>query len=80
MPVITIGIAAKSRCSAKLWQMLHNHAMPGIPVKTDINAPPSAPWCAARIEGGLAHYPGAAAWLGDFERCLAWAWIEGAGP
>lgn len=37
---------------------------------------PGEPWCAVRLEPGIALYPETAHWLGDFERCLAWAWLE----
>ena len=33
---------------------------------------PTAPWCAVAIEGT----DRALGWLGDFERCLAWAWVR----
>lgn len=38
--------------------------------------PPALPWCAVRIEIGMAVHPQPADWLGDLERCLAWGWIE----
>jgi hypothetical protein len=37
---------------------------------------PQTPWCAAKLMPGLSAYPAAAMWLGDMERCVAWAWIE----
>jgi hypothetical protein len=41
---------------------------------------PSLPWCAASLDlGALAmafHDPQQLLWFGDFERCVAWAWIE----
>lgn len=39
-------------------------------------SPPPYPWTAVMLEAGLALHPDAALWLGDFERCVAWAWIE----
>ena len=38
--------------------------------------PPPAPWCAVALGSGLGLHPQAAHWLGDFERCIAWAWID----
>ena len=37
---------------------------------------PEPPWCAVEIHPALALYPAAAEWLGDFERCVAWAWVD----
>lgn len=78
-PLVTIGFAAHSRCAPRLWEILHDPAsrMPQQPpIATRIGERPDAPWCAARIEIGLALHVEDAHWLGDFERCLAWAWIE----
>jgi len=74
VPVLVMGVAAEPRCSRKVWELLH---MPGAYYVTDPATPPSPPWCAARLE------PAASIlgrerlmMLGDFERCLAWAWLE----
>lgn len=40
-------------------------------------APPDAPVCLAWLLPGLATAPEAAHWLGDYERCVAWAWLRG---
>lgn len=69
VPMVTIGVAPSSLASAAIWL-----AWFGISPPTP--APPS-PWCAARLLPGLTIYPQAAGWLGDLERCIAWAWIEG---
>ena len=34
-----------------------------------------APWLAVITHPTLAAHLGATEWLGDFERCVAWAWI-----
>jgi len=70
----TVGIAAESRCAPSLWRLL-TEVGPAAATLPDLDRP-AQPWCAARLEAGLAIYPEAAHWLGDFERCLAWAWIE----
>jgi len=70
--LVMIGIATRSRCGAPLWRRLHAAAYT---LATDPDRCPAEPWCAARLEIGLALYPEAAHWLGDLERCLAWAWI-----
>jgi len=72
-PLVTIGIAAHSACGARLWRILHQHGE--TPVVTDPARCPPEPWVAVAIDAGLAHHPEAAHWLGDFERCLGWAWI-----
>ena len=71
LPLVTIGVAAHSRCGASIWRLLTE-----VPARIDAGPCPREPWCAARLETGLAVYPGAAHWLGDMERCLAWAWLD----
>lgn len=71
-PLATIGIATRSRCGSALWRRLHD----GRPeLATSADAVPPTPWCAARLEPALADDPDAAHWLGDLERCLAWAHV-----
>lgn len=74
-PLLTVGVCWHSRSSRKVWQRLHvNYEGPYL--ATDPKNPPPIPWCAARIEkaGFLLGLP---EWAGDFERCMAWALIEG---
>lgn len=73
--IATIGVAAQSRCGARLWRELHRWGQ--TPVVTDPAHCPAEPWVAVALEAGLAQHGEAAQWLGDFERCLAWAWVEG---
>lgn len=72
--ISTIGVAAHSRCGSRLWHELHRWGE--TPVVTDPERCPPEPWVAAALDRGIAHHLEAARWLGDFERCLAWAWIE----
>lgn len=72
----TIGIATHSRCGAVLWRELHRWGE--TPVVTDPERCPPEPWVAAALDEAAARHVDAMAWLGDFERCLAWAWYEGA--
>jgi hypothetical protein len=72
--VCTIGVAAHSRCGAKLWRELHRWGQ--APVVTDPDRCPPEPWVAAALDAGITRHPDALQWLGDFERCLAWAWME----
>lgn len=71
IPLVTFGVAAHSRCGASLWRLLTE-----VPVRVSSDPCPEEPWCAVRLEAGLAVYPAAAHWLGDMERCIAWAWMD----
>jgi hypothetical protein len=74
-PVVTFGIAADAASSPKLWRLLHEggagkHA-------TSPDRPPTTPWIGARMEIGAAlTAPDDLLWIADFERCLAWAFID----
>jgi hypothetical protein len=70
-PLVTLGVAVHSRDGAQLWRTLHTQAE--LPVETSPDNCPPEPWVAVLLHVGLALYPDAADWLGDFERCLAWA-------
>jgi len=71
-PIVTFGVAPRSRGAAKLWAMLHD----GRPTDTEAPQPPAAPWLAVRMEFGALDFPDALDWLADYERCIAWTWIE----
>lgn len=73
-PICTIGVAAHSRCGDKLWREMHRWGE--LPVVTDPERCPPEPWVAAALDAGALAHPDAAHWLGDFERCLGWAWID----
>lgn len=73
-PITTIGVAPQPDGSATLWNSLHQGLT--TPVATDPERCPAAPWVAAGLHAAAVKYPDAIGWLGDFERCLAWAWIE----
>ncbi len=70
MPLVTFGVAQRSRQGAPLWDMLIMAfgCKPGL-------QPPDTPYCAVVVHPGIAVYAGPVEWLGDFERCCAWAWI-----
>lgn len=72
-PVVTIGVAKKSR-HAHLWRLMTTgqhmpQPAPGI-------KPPETPWCAVSIWPSSVLCTDAFEWLGDFERCVAWAWCH----
>lgn len=72
-PLVTIGVAPRSRGAGRLWAMLHDSRIDLMTNPADV---PRPPWCAARLEPGLAAYPDTAGWLGDYERLIAWAWLD----
>lgn len=80
VPVLTFGVALHSRCGAHLWRLMHDIDPPGELATSPDECPPE-PWCAARIEPGIAlidpaHLPDLMGAIADLERCIAWAWLE----
>lgn len=69
-PLVTIGVAQRSRHGGNLWAMMVASfgAAAGL-------AKPQEPWCAVALHPAVALHEDAARWLGDLERCIAWAWI-----
>ena len=65
VPLVTFGVAPREDDAAGLWEALQG-----------TGARPAAPWCAVRIYPSVGLHPEAVGWLGDFERCVAWTWIE----
>ena len=51
---------------------LHAHRQ----CQTDPETPPGAPWVGAGATLEAVHFVDAMFWLGGFERCLGWAFIE----
>ncbi len=73
-PLVTFGISVRSRCGADLWRRLHED--PWTPLATDAQQRPPVPWCAALLQPGIVPALGDAYWLADFERVLAWAFLD----
>ncbi len=71
-PLLSFGVAAHARCGAGLWRCLTEIPEPLNPMPDR----PQTPWCAAKLLPGIRMHPHAAAWLGDLQRCMAWAWLE----
>lgn len=65
LPIATIGVAADDADAAVIWPALL--AVYRQPAKM-----PQPPWCSVVLHLVAPAYD----WLGDFERCLAWTWIE----
>jgi hypothetical protein len=76
LPLVTLGVARRSRCAVSLWRILTEI---GDPVVAPRLARPPVPWLAVRLEPAAALYgPGHPLLpaVADLERCLAWTWIE----
>lgn len=73
VPLVTFGVASRSRGAGALWGALHEGRL----TTTDRAELPAAPWCAARLEAGPEYLTDVSEWIGDYERIIAWAWIEG---
>lgn len=72
---VTFAVADHARCGAQLWQMLIETA--AVPCAVGLKRP-ETPWCAVRLEPGLVICQQLEAEaLGDLERCIAWAWLDG---
>ena len=72
LPILTFGVAPTSRVSAKLWDALTSNRE----YQADPGDPPPAPWIAVRMEAAASQST-LDPWMADYERCIAWAWIEG---
>ncbi len=76
-PLATDGIAKHSK-HTHLWALMTTgDRMP--PPAPNIKMP-SPPWCAAVIWPSALLFVDALEWLGDFERCVAWAWCNRSEP
>lgn len=79
-PVVTLGVAAAEEEAGCVWPALESfylgltdrgpHAGFDWQVPTQ---PASLPWCAVIVTNPT---EATASWVADFERCLAWTWIE----
>jgi len=70
IPLVTFGVAQRSRHSEPLWAMLLANFEHPEGIKQ-----PTAPWCAVAMHPSIMAHASAIGWLADFERCVAWAWI-----
>lgn len=70
IPLVTFGVAQRSRHSEPLLAMLLANFEHIAGIKQ-----PSTPWLAVAIHPSIMAHTDAIAWLADFERCVAWAWI-----
>lgn len=70
IPLVTFGVAQRSRHAEPLWAML----LANFAHKPDIKQP-ATPWCAVAVHPSILAHREALEWIADFERCCAWAWI-----
>lgn len=80
LPCVTFGVAATDEAAEPLWRELERFYLalgdqPGFRAADFLapHRPKTTPWCAAVTVLGTAEE---LYWMADFERCLAWAWIE----
>lgn len=73
VPLVAFGVAHRSRHSNQLWRALTEHTDKQLHA-SDI-AEPKTPWLAALVYPSAMMHGESLAWLADFERCCAWAWI-----
>jgi len=73
MPVVTFAVCLVPDAGHKLWAELHRP----MPTATRFSGAPKRPWIAVRLELYLElQAPEFIDLLGDFERCLAWTFVE----
>ena len=70
IPLVTFGVAQRSRHSEPLWAMLLANFEHPAGIKQ-----PGTPWCAVVMHPSIMAHADAIGWLADFERCVALAWI-----
>ena len=70
--LVRLTVVTAEPAAAAAWASLRATA----PARDQLPETVPAPWCAVRGRRGVAADPASAHWLGDFERCVAWSWIE----
>lgn len=77
MPLATIAVATSGRAARLAWAEIGKPAPLALPTVPWVREP-KPPWCSVRLYATIEFDPGATAgWLGDYEQCLAWAWVDG---
>lgn len=75
IPLLSFGVAPDEGAANMLWPVMLQHCPRVAPVPR-----PAAPWCVVATYPALDDYPDNMEWAPDFERCLAWAWINQTEP
>ena len=86
MPLVSLGVAKRPEEARALWSALLAVTVTlddvGLPIPQSPDAPelpgdvPEAPWLAAAIHAGLGLWAAVHPWIGQFERAIAWHWLE----
>jgi hypothetical protein len=81
-PILTFGIADNKKQSDVLWPTLQNlfsACVMALPSQATGNGPtihpPDPPWCSVVVSDTILFFMDTTAWLADFERRVAWAWL-----
>lgn len=69
VPIATLGIAQRSREAKELWDGFAKHFGPTRATM------PTTPYCMVAMHENIVTVMDALDWLGDLERCIAWAWV-----
>lgn len=79
VPIVTIAVARTNEDAKTLWPQIEGlyHKVTEMPGHRQADwelakEPVMLPWLSVAIIAQQFYLP----WLGDFERCIAWAWIE----
>lgn len=73
-PIVTCGLAHDAEGAARLWTMLCDLHQRTTGQPAPARRPRSTPWLGVVLLPGLALLsPQDFGWIGDFERCFAWA-------
>ena len=67
VPLVTLAVAADAASLVAVRQLYAGR---------DLLADAAVPACVVDVHPSIVVAPDAMGWLGDFERCLAWAWVE----
>lgn len=75
-PLVHFGVAVHSRCGGAMWvQLIETQMACSARIRPYVRCPPE-PWCGVVLYPAFAKQHGLATWLDDFERCVAWAWVD----
>lgn len=75
VPVQWLAIARRERNTLTLWQLLMQQDM--LPAHKALTGPPHVPFVVSALCQGIATCEASDVMaLGDFGRCLGWAWVE----
>jgi hypothetical protein len=78
LPLVTIAVAGTEADAHEMWpaiEGLYLSIYPDPLARVAPERPATLPWCAVVVVNA-AQLGDAVRWLGDFERCLAWTWLE----